>query len=268
MVPNLLSIAGSDPSGGAGVQADLKTFAALGCHGMAAITALTAQNSLGVRAIHPTPPDFLAAQIDALFDDINVAAVKIGMIGNADNARLIAARLKARRPAFGVLDPVLAASSGDDLGGAGLAREIMSTLLPLVDLITPNAPEAARMTGLPEATDIDGARRLARALIDAGARAVLVKGGHVPGERARDLRIDSGGEAMFAAPWIETRNTHGTGCALSSAIAARVAHGDTLVEAIRAAKDYLSGALANSDDFHVGAGAGPLNHFWRLWPRD
>ena len=128
MVPNLLSIAGSDPSGGAGVQADLKTFAALGCHGMAAITALTAQNSLGVRAIHPTPPDFLAAQIDALFDDIHVAAVKIGMIGNADNARLIAARLKARRPAFVVLDPVLAASSGDDLGGAGHARENMSTL--------------------------------------------------------------------------------------------------------------------------------------------
>jgi hydroxymethylpyrimidine kinase/phosphomethylpyrimidine kinase len=266
MIPNLLSIAGSDPSGGAGVQADLKTFAAHGCHGMAAITALTAQNSLGVRAIHATPPDFLAAQIDAILDDIDVAAVKIGMIGDAGNARVIADRLAARRPAFVVLDPVLAASSGDDLGGAGLAREIMSSLLPLVDLITPNAPEAARLTGLPQPADIDGARLVARALRDAGAGAVLVKGGHVPGEMARDLLLDANGETIFAAPWVDTRNTHGTGCALSSAIAARVAHGDALADAIRAAKDYLTGALANSVGFHVGAGPGPLNHFWRLWP--
>ena len=268
MIPNLLSIAGSDPSGGAGVQADLKTFAALGCHGMAAITALTAQNSLGVRAIHATPPDFLATQIDAILDDIDVAAVKIGMIGDAANARVIAERLSTRRPAFIVLDPVLAASSGDDLGGAGLAREIISSLLPLVDLITPNAPEAARLTGLPAPDGIEGARQLARALMDAGARAVLVKGGHVPGEMARDILIDANGETIFAAPWVETRNTHGTGCTLSSAIAARMAHGDTLVQAVGAAKDYLTGALASSGDFHVGDGPGPLNHFWRLWPRE
>ncbi len=267
MVPNLLSIAGSDPSGGAGIQADLKTFAALGCHGMAVITALTAQNTRGVGAIHAPPPEFLRAQINAIFEDIDVAAVKIGMLGNAANVGIVADRLTAFAPKFVVLDPVLAATSGDSLGDAEVASAIARLLLPLVDLVTPNAPEAARLTGLPEASDLDGMRRLGEGLMAMGARAVLVKGGHIPGADAQDLLLDRTGEMVFSAPWIKTHNTHGTGCTLSSAIAAYVAGGSALAEAIGKAKDYLTGALRESGTLSVGAGHGPVHHFWRARPK-
>jgi len=266
MRPNVLSIAGSDPSGGAGVQADLKTFAALGCHGMAVITTLTAQNSRGVRAIHAPPPEFLAAQIDAVFDDIDVAAVKIGMLGNAANVEALARCLSARAPRFVALDPVLASSSGDDFGAAEVAAAIMAALLPHVHIITPNAPEAARLTNSPIAVDLDGLRRQGAALMARGARAVLLKGGHMPGPASVDLLIDQTGEAIFSAPRVATNNTHGTGCALSSAIAAYVAMGAPLREAVQKAKDYLTGALTTDGDLAVGGGAGPVNHFWRLWP--
>jgi hydroxymethylpyrimidine/phosphomethylpyrimidine kinase len=267
MVPNLLSIAGSDPSGGAGIQADLKTFAALGCHGMAAVTALTAQNTRGVAGIHAPPADFLRAQLDAIFDDIDVAAIKIGMLGNAANVEVVAAILDARRPRFVVLDPVLAATSGDSLGGAEVVEAINRLLLSRVDLVTPNAPEAARLAGLQDANDTEDLRRVARALIDRGAKAVLVKGGHVVGDSATDVLLEGNIDTTFAAPWIKTKNTHGTGCTLSSAIAAYLAKGLPLVEAIRAAKDYLTEALRASDELRVGGGHGPVNHFWNLWPK-
>jgi hydroxymethylpyrimidine kinase/phosphomethylpyrimidine kinase len=262
---NALSIAGSDPSGGAGVQADLKTFAALGCHGMAVVAALTAQNSLGVRATHVPPASFLAAQIDAVFDDVRVDALKIGMLGSADNVRAVAGALSRRRPSFAVLDPVLAASSGDGLAGADMPTALRE-LYPLVDLVTPNAPEAAALTGLDPALDLDGSRRLGRAMLAMGARAVLMKGGHIPGDMAVDLLIDPAGERVFSSPRLATRHTRGTGCALSSAIAAFVARGEALDAAIAAAKEFLVGAMQGAAGFDAGGGPGPLNHFWRLWP--
>ncbi len=268
MRPNVLSIAGSDPSGGAGVQADIKTFAALGCHGMAVVAALTAQNSRGVLAMHTPPPEFVAAQIDALFDDIDIAAVKIGVLASAANVAIVADRLRARAPRFVVLDPVLAASGGGALGGEAVARAIVETMLPTVDLITPNVGEAARMTGLPEARDIAGLRQQGAALMALGARAVLMKGGHLAGDQAVDLLIDEAGERAFASPRVATNNTHGTGCALSSAIAARVALGDSTREAIRKSKDWLDGALRDDSELRVGHGPGPVNHFWRLWRRE
>ena len=266
MIANLLSIAGSDPSGGAGVQADIKTFAALGCHGMAVVSALTAQNSRGVFAIHVPPAEFLAAQIDAVFDDIRVDAVKIGMLASAANARVVAQAMAARKPRFAVLDPVLAASGGAELGDGGLTGAIVGELLPLVDLVTPNAPEAARLTGFEPAFDIDGLRRQGLALLGMGARAVLMKGGHIAGGAAVDLLLDGVGETIFSTPRVATSNTHGTGCALSSAIAAHVAMGKTIADAVGAAQDFLVGAMRGGGGFQVGAGPGPLNHFWRLWP--
>lgn len=266
MIANVLSIAGSDPSGGAGIQADLKTFAALGCNGMAVATALTAQSGLGVQAVHIPPPEFLAAQLSAIFDDMPVDAVKIGMLANGDNARIVAQILGARAPQFVVLDPVLAASSGHALARDDLVAAIMHELLPVVDLLTPNAPEAARLSGLHEATDLDGLRRLGYALRQRGARAVLMKGGHINGAAATDILIDDSGEALFTSPWIETRHTHGTGCTLSSAIAASVARGETLSGAIAKAKDYLTGAMQHGHRLQNGSGQGPLNHFWRIWP--
>lgn len=266
MIPNVLSIAGSDPSGGAGVQADLKTFAALRCHGMAAITALTAQNTRGVSGVHTPPAEFISAQIDAIFDDVAVAAVKIGMVANGEIASAIADRLAARRPPFIVLDPVLVATSGDSLGASGLAEGLLRDLVPLADLVTPNIPEAMRLTGHAAPRGDDDLAAMARALHALGARAVLVKGGHLDGDEARDLLFADGETRVYVAPRVATRNSHGTGCTLSSAIAAFVARGLPLADAIGAAKDYLTGALRASEALSVGHGHGPVNHFWALWP--
>ena len=267
MIPNVLSIAGSDPSGGAGIQADLKTFAALGVHGMAVVTALTAQNTIGVTGVHVPPPDFVAAQIDAIFGDIAVSAVKIGMLANGAVAAAVADRLKAHKPPFIVLDPVLAATSGDSLGAPDVVDVILRALAPIADLITPNAPEAVRLTGLPAPHDIADLRALAEALHAKGARAVLVKGGHLEGADSHDVLFDGRQHHVFSAPRIATRNTHGTGCTLSSAIAAFVARGMDLAQAVGAAKDYLTSALRESDALNVGRGHGPVNHFWNLWPK-
>ncbi len=266
-IPNVLSIAGSDPSGGAGAQADLKTFAALRCHGMAAITALTAQNTRGVRGVHVPPADFVVAQIDAIFDDIDVAAVKIGMLANGAVASAVAAALRRRRPPFIVLDPVLVATSGDSLGAPDLVGAIMRDLLPLASLVTPNIPEAMRLTGLPAPVDEGDLEALARALHARGARAVLVKGGHLEGETARDVLFDGAGISIHSAPRVDTRNTHGTGCTLSSAVAALVARGLPLQAAVGAAKTFLTDALRGADDLRVGGGHGPVNHFRSLWLR-
>ncbi len=271
-VPNVLSIAGSDPSGGAGIQADLKTFAALGCYGMAAITALTAQNTQGVSAVHIPPADFLGAQLDAVFKDIDVQSVKIGMLASGDIVDCVAKRLSLFAPRFIVLDPVLVATSGDRLGGDDVVEPMCRVLLPMADVITPNVPEAARLSGLAEAHDEAGLEVLARALHAKGAKAVLVKGGHLSGTRAVDVLFDGQQIHRFEAERIVTRNTHGTGCTLSSAIAAYLALGFGLVEAVARAKDYLTGALRAADDLHVGhsaqgigqgIGHGPVHHGWQ-----
>ncbi len=264
-VPNVLSIAGSDPCGGAGIQADLATFAALRCHGMSVITALTAQNSQSVAAVHVVPTDFVARQIDLIFADIEVAAVKIGMLATIESVANVAERLAAHSPPFIVLDPVLVASSGDPLTTAGVAEGLVRCLFPLATLVTPNLPEAAILGGSPVAPSLDGMRKAATTLLARGARAVLVKGGHGTGETADDLLLDNTSEHLFSAPRLATRNTRGTGCTLSSAIAAYLARGSDLAGAISAAKSYVSSALEASSVLQVGHGPGPLHHFHAFW---
>ena len=270
MIPNLLSIAGSDPSGGAGVQADLKTFSALGCYGMAALTALTAQNTRGVRAVHVPPPAFLTDQLDAIFADVRVDAVKIGMLATGDMVRAVARSLEAHPGLPVVLDPVLVATSGDSLGAPDVVDAMVERLLPLAAVVTPNLPEQARLAGMPVPEDEDALRDAAAALQARGARAVLVKGGHLAGGEAVDLLAEGGAIRLFHARRIDTPNTHGTGCTLSSAIAAHLAKGFALADAVDAAKSYLMGALSESGKLGVGdrvrGGHGPVHHFHALWP--
>ena len=265
MIPNVLSIAGFDPSGGAGIAADLKTFAALQCNGMAVITALTAQNTQGVKATHIVPADFVTAQIDAVFEDIGVAAVKIGLLGCGAIAQEVAERLAFYKPPFIVLDPVLAATSGEALVTSDTAAAIVRHLFPLATLITPNFSEAERLAGKTVAPNRDGMRHAARLLYARGAKAVLIKGGHLEGATSDDLFFDGESYRLFSAPRLKTRNTHGTGCTLSSAIAAYLARGYPLPEAIGAAKTYLNGALGAADALSAGHGPGPLHHFYDLW---
>jgi hydroxymethylpyrimidine/phosphomethylpyrimidine kinase len=267
MIPNLLSIGGLDPSGGAGIVADLKTFAALGCNGMAVVTALTAQNTQGVKEIHVPPADFAAAQIDAVFEDIDVAAVKIGMLACGAIAEEVAGRLAHYKPRFIVLDPVLAATSGDALATSDTAAAIVRHLFPLATLVTPNLAEAARLSGHVIAQDLEGMRRAAMLLHARGAKAVLVTGGDLAGNTSQDLLFDGASYRLFSAPRAATRNTHGTGCTLSSAIAAYLAQGRDLGDAISAAKTYLGGALAAADALSAGHGPGPVHHFHELWGR-
>jgi len=261
MIPNVLSIAGSDPSGGAGIQADLKTFGALGCYGMAAITALTAQNTLGVASVHIPPADFIAQQIAMIFADIDVAAIKIGLLPSAEIVEAVAGELARQKSCPIILDPVLVATSGDRLGADDVPAAIIKHLFPLVTLITPNIAEASVLAGYPPPQDLTEVRLLAPSLLEKGARAVLLKGGHLEGESADDLLFEASGETLFSAPRVKAGKTHGTGCTLSSAIAAYLAQGLDFVEAIKAAKAYLTSALKASDELSAGQGAKPLNHF-------
>ena len=263
MIANILSIAGSDPSGGAGIQADLKTFGALGCYGMAVVTALTAQNTRGVSAIHIPPPEFVAAQLDAVFADIRVDAVKIGMLASGAMARMVAGRLARHKARNIVLDPVLVATSGDSLGAPDVVEAMRGALFGLAGVITPNLPEAARLSGLPVPADLAGMAACGSALLAQGAQAVLVKGGHLPGDIALDVLMQAGGQRVYQSPRLPTRNTHGTGCTLSSAIAAGLGQGMAMENAVDAAKRYLSGALAAAGRLEVGGGHGPVNHFYR-----
>jgi hydroxymethylpyrimidine/phosphomethylpyrimidine kinase len=261
----VLSIAGSDPSGGAGIQADLKTFAAHGCYGMAVLTALTAQNTQRVFRVHLTPADFVGAQIDAIFNDIDVHAVKVGMLGSAEIARVVADRLK-QKPLPIVVDPVLVATSGDALGTPDLVEVLRHQLLPVATLVTPNLSEAAQLADHSIPADIRGMQQVADRLHSLGARAVLVKGGHLAGAEASDVLFDGRSHRLFAAPRLDTAGgTHGTGCTLAAAIAANLAKGLALADAIEAAKKYLTEALRASRDLHVGHGTAPLNHLygWR-----
>lgn len=264
--PNVLSVAGSDPSGGAGIQADLKTFSALGCYGMAVLTALTAQNTRGVFGVHVPPPEFIAAQLDAVLDDVEVAAIKIGMLATGEIARAVASTLNGRPEIPVVLDPVLVATSGDSLGAPDVVGAMREVLLARATLITPNLQEAARLAGRPVPHDVAGLRSLAEALHALGARAVLVKGGHLEGPDAVDILFDGTRHHAFSVPRIATRNTHGTGCTLSSAIAAFLAQGRDLVGSVGAAKAYLTEALAQSGQLAVGQGHGPVHHFHAVWP--
>ena len=303
--PIALTIAGSDSGGGAGVQADLKTFAALGVYGASAITALTAQNTLGVGAIHVCPPDIVAAQIEAVLADFDVAAIKIGMLGSAANVAAVAGSLgrplpsslageglgvrgrrgsavvetrasrrdpssgqaspghlppqggKGRAP-FVVYDPVMVASSGDALAGVGLIEAVKARLLPLADCLTPNVAEAAALIGAPPARDEAEVARQGAALVKLGPRAVLMKGGHLASAEAIDLLVTADAVRRFAAPRLDSLNLHGTGCTLSSAIAAHVVLGASLTDAVAAAKDFVAAAIERGRDATIGAGAGPL----------
>lgn len=262
-IPNVLSIAGSDPSAGAGIQADLKTFAALGCYGLCAVTALTVQNTQGVLDVTVLPADLVAAQIDALFADSAIKAVKIGMLGSAEIAETVAERLARYKPPFVVLDPVLASSGGKALAAAALAKTIVARLAPHVTLVTPNLMEAAELAEMDLPRTADDIRAVAKALHKRGFAAVLVKGGHSESASADDILFDGQNYQTFSLPRLVARNTHGTGCTLSSAIAAYLARGETLAASIAAAKDYLQSALAGADRLSVGKGVGPLDHFYR-----
>jgi len=252
--PRLLTIAGSDSGGGAGIQADLKTFAAHGAFGMSAITAITAQNTVGVRAVHEVPPEIVAAQIDAVFEDIGVDAVKIGMLASAPIVRAAADRLRFWKPSRVVLDPVMVAKSGDALLRDDAVEAVLEELLPLCTIVTPNLPELERMTGLP------AGQAAAEELAKRGP-AVLAKGGHGEGEEVVDLLVVGEEIYRFRHPRLSTTSTHGTGCTLSSAIAARLGRGEELPRAVGGAIEYLQGAMKAA--YPLGSGHGPVDHFWR-----
>jgi len=261
-MPSALTIAGSDSGGGAGIQADLKTFAALGVYGTSALTAVTAQNTLGVTAVHELPPEMVAAQIDAVVSDIRPDAAKTGMLANAAIIEVVARKMKEHALPNLVIDPIMVAKSGDSLLRREAVAALRDLLLPLATVVTPNLPEAAILTG----RDLDSAdeiRRAAREIVAMGAGAVVVKGGHRQGHVAVDLLYDGRQFREYAAPRIETTSTHGTGCTFASAIAAFLARGEPLAEAVGQAKEYLTEALRHA--YPIGRGHGPVHHFYRFW---
>ena len=261
---NVLSIAGTDPTGGAGIQADLKTFGALGAYGMAVVTAVVAQNTQAVRVVSPLAPELVQAQLEAVFEDVTVAAVKIGMVANAGIAEAIAEVLARHRPPFVVFDPVMAASTHKRLMNESDLERIRTALLPQVSLLTPNLKEAARLLDIAQPVDEAGMRACLPALQALGVPNVLLKGGHLAEDapESTDLLATPEGVIRLSAPRIATRHGHGTGCTLSSAIAALwPRHG--LEKATRMAKDYVHGALLHADALQVGHGRGPLHHFWQ-----
>jgi hydroxymethylpyrimidine/phosphomethylpyrimidine kinase len=260
-IPVALSIAGSDSSGGAGIQADLKTFAALGVYGASVITALTAQNTQGVTGIHPVPPAFVTAQLDAVFSDLDVAAVKIGMVAQRAAINAIVAGLARWSPGHVVLDPVMVATSGDRLLDTDAIDALRTKLIPRAALITPNLPEAAALLDQPIASSEAAIESQGRLLLAMGCGAVLIKGGHGKGAESIDYLISAGGVVALAAPRVATQNTHGTGCSLSSAIAAGLAKGEEMETAVRHAKTWISAAIASADRLGIGHGHGPIHHF-------
>jgi hydroxymethylpyrimidine/phosphomethylpyrimidine kinase len=263
--PIALTIAGSDSSGGAGIQADLKTFAALGVYGASVITALTAQNTTGVSGIHQVPAQFVTDQIEAVFPDLAVGAVKIGMVADVSVIDAIAAGLTKWTPKHVVFDPVMVATSGDRLLAGDAVDALRAKLIPLAELITPNLPEAAALLDEAVAADESAIESQGKRLLSLGARAVLIKGGHGQGAESIDYLVASKGVISLAAPRIATRNTHGTGCSLSSAIAAGLAKGEDLETAVRNAKAWVTEAIAAADRFSVGRGHGPIHHFSRYY---
>ena len=262
--PAALTIAGSDSSAGAGIQADLKTFAALGVYGASVITAVTAQNTTGLSGIHVVPAMFITAQLDAVFGDLEIGAVKIGMVAERAAIEAIATALKRWAPKFVVLDPVMVATSGDRLLAADAVDALRMELIPRATILTPNLGEAAALLDASLANGESAIEAQGRRLLALGCRAVLIKGGHGQGSESIDYLIDERGSLALAAPRIATQNTHGTGCSLSSAIAAGLAKGEDLVTSVRNAKTFISGAIAAADRFSVGRGRGPVHQFHRF----
>ena len=262
----VLTIAGSDSGGGAGIQADLKTVAALGCYGMSAITALTAQNTLGVSGIHPVPADFAAAQISAVLGDIGADAVKIGMLYSAELIRVVAEQLRKFGARNIVLDPVMVAQSGDRLLRDDAVGALTEHLMPLADVVTPNLPEAEVLVGR-RIRSLEDMHAVAGDLGRFGSRSILIKGGHREEEDSSDLLYlcRENRFVTFAAGRIVSRNTHGTGCTLSSAIAAFLAKGEALEDAVRRAKEYISHAIRAGAGYTLGRGHGPVHHFFQFW---
>ena len=263
MIPNVLSIAGSDPSGGAGIQADIKAISANGAYAMAAVTALTAQNTQGVSGVELVPSSFVAAQIAAVCTDVRVDAIKIGMIATGEIAMTVADTLDVEAPV--VLDPVMIAKGGAPLLADEAIETLRTELLPLATVVTPNLPEAAHLLGEPIANTRDEMAAQGRALLALGPRAALIKGGHLPGDESPDVLCTVDGFHWFEGARTATRNTHGTGCTLSAALAAQLARGVPVVQAAQAAKSYIAGAIARADCLTVGNGHGPVNHFSNLW---
>jgi hydroxymethylpyrimidine/phosphomethylpyrimidine kinase len=260
-----VTIAGSDSGGGAGIQADLKTFSALGVYGASVVAALTAQNTKGVTGIHDVPPDFVTAQIDAVFSDLAVNAVKIGMLSNPHTIAAVAAGLRKYNQDRIVLDPVMVAASGDRLLVPEAVETLRKALIPQALVITPNLPEAAALLEAPLATTETEMRDQGEKLLGLGPRAVLIKGGHGEGAESVDFLIGPQAVVRLASDRVATANTHGTGCTLSSAIAAGLAKGLELDEAVRQAKAYVTAAIAAADTLKIGHGHGPVHHFHAWW---
>lgn len=263
--PVALTIAGSDPSGGAGIQADLKTFSALGAYGTSVLTALTAQNTLGVTGVEVVPAAFVTQQLDTLAADVRIDAVKIGMLATAEIADAVADFLRQNAFPFVVLDPVMVATSGDPLLAAD-AVDAVGRLVPLASVITPNLAEAAALLACAQARTVAEMHLQADALLAAGAQRVLLKGGHLPDSLvAVDVFADEAGHHEVASPWVDTVNTHGTGCSLSSALAALRPRSPDWLHAVKDAKTWLTGALLAADELEIGQGHGPVHHFYRTW---
>lgn len=262
---NALTIAGTDPSGGAGIQADLKTFSALGAYGCSVITALVAQNTRGVQSVYRIEPEFVAAQLDSVFSDVRIDTTKIGMLAETDIVEAVAERLQRYQVRNIVLDTVMLAKSGDPLLSPSAVSALRQHLLPHVSLITPNLPEAAALLDAPHARNEQEMHEQGEALLALGCEAVLMKGGHLDDEHSPDWLFTRDGAERFSAPRVATKNTHGTGCTLSAALAAlRPRHHDW-ASTVAQAKTWLTAALAQADSLEVGQGIGPVHHFHQWW---
>ncbi|WP_298296073.1 bifunctional hydroxymethylpyrimidine kinase/phosphomethylpyrimidine kinase [uncultured Litoreibacter sp.] len=263
-IPIALTIAGSDSGGGAGIQADLKAFSAAGVYGASVITAITAQNTVAVTAVHEVPAEVVRAQLDAVLSDLSVGAIKIGMLFSPAIIEAVAAGLADFKGPV-VLDPVMIAKSGDALLQDAAVQSMVSALIPRANLLTPNLPEAAKLLGLDYAKTLEEMEHQGRALLAMGPKAVLMKGGHAAGDTCTDMLVTPEGTSTLEARRIDTINTHGTGCTYSSSIAARLASEMAMEDAVRAAHRYLQGAIEASDQLKIGAGHGPVHHFHQLW---
>ncbi|MCG9577031.1 bifunctional hydroxymethylpyrimidine kinase/phosphomethylpyrimidine kinase [Vibrio tubiashii] len=261
--PIVLTIAGSDSGGGAGIQADIKAISATGSYACSVITAITSQNTQGVSAIHPIPLEHIESQLDAVFTDLNVVAVKVGMLADAEIIKVVAAKIRQYQPKHLVVDPVMVATSGDLLLEQSAISTLKQELLPLADLITPNLPEGAALIGGEVPQDEDQMGAMIESLRALGAKAVLLKGGHLEKDQnSNDLLIEQESSELLSAKRVVTKNTHGTGCTLSSAIASYLAQGNRLHKAVYLGKQYISQAIAHADQLDVGQGHGPVHHFF------
>lgn len=263
--PIALTIAGSDSGGGAGIQADLKAFSALSVYGASVITALTAQNTQAVNGIHDVPPDFIVNQLETVLSDLDVSAIKIGMLSTVPIIEAIASVLREHKNIPLVLDPVMVAKSGDRLLSRDAHLALIEYLCPLATVLTPNVPEAAMLSGLPEVITEAGFAAQAEHLLVLGCQSVLLKGGHLDGAQCTDILYSAKEQYRYSHPRLDTKNTHGTGCTLSSAIAACLAHGQSLSDAVSTAELYLHKAIQHADSLSIGHGHGPVHHFHHWW---